>query len=226
MSISSPTPETALPSGRFAEAVARMRRRSRLILFLRKALPAAILMLGLVIAGWMVVRTIRAFLSDLTRSAAVIHVTNPRFYGQDDHGRSFVIAAREAQRSLRVASDVKLLDPDLKFAGAGDRSMHVTARVGHYEDATKRKSLQIDVAIVSGDGTTFHTQQAMIDIRSGAVVGNSPIQGSGPLGQIQASSYAIYHNGSEAVFKGQVHAHLIPRSDERPGREARTDETR
>jgi lipopolysaccharide export system protein LptC len=206
-------PERALPADRFAAEVERMRRRSRLIHFLRKALPAAILLLGLVMAGWMVDRTIRSFLSGLTRSAAVIHVTNPHFVGQDKHRRAFEIAAREAQRSLRVVSDIKLIAPEIKFAGAGDRSIQVSAKQGVFDEPAKRVSLEGDVTIVSGEGTTFHTQKALIDIPNGSVVGNSPVQGSGPLGQIQASSYAIYHNGAQAVFTGQVHAHLTPRRD-------------
>jgi lipopolysaccharide export system protein LptC len=213
MSISSPTPEEVAAPQRFADAVARMRRRSRLIHVLRLALPGSILMLGLVLGGWLLVGSVLNLLSDLTRAATVIHMTNPRFYGQDDHGRDFVVSAREAQRSLRVSADIKLIGPDLSFAGTGQRSMRVTAQQGLYEDATKRVSLQGDVVVVSGDGTTFHTQQALINMKDGSVVGNSPVQGSGPLGQIQASSYAIKNKGAEALFVGQVHAHLTPRQD-------------
>jgi lipopolysaccharide export system protein LptC len=211
MSISSPTPDQVSRPDRFAGAVAKMRRRSRLIHFLRKALPATILALLLVLSGWVVVRSVLTFLSDLGHAATVIHMTNPRFYGQDDHGRNFVVAAREAQRSLRVSADIKLIGPDLKLAGNGDRSMEVRARQGLYEDATKRVSLQGDVHVVSGDGTTFDTQLALIDMKTGTVMANSPVKGSGPLGQITASSYAIYDRGARAVFTGQVHAHLTPR---------------
>jgi lipopolysaccharide export system protein LptC len=216
MSISSPTPEDVLAPPRFAEAVARMRRRSRLIHFLRKALPVAIIALSLVLSGFMVAKTILRLLSDLTQSTE-IHMTNPHFYGQygkdEEHRRSFEIAASEARRSLRLSTDVKLTNPDVKLAGTGDRSMRITARSGVYDEATKRVTLQGDVTVVSGDGTTFHTQQALVDTHARSVVGNSFVQGSGPLGQIQASSYAITNNGAEAVFTGQVHAHLTPRRD-------------
>ena len=72
-------------------------------------------------------------------------------------------------------------------------------------------SLIGDVKVTTGDGTTFRTQRALIDMRAGTVIGNSPVQGSGPLGQIQASSYAIYDRGAQVVFTGQVHTHLIQR---------------
>lgn len=211
MSTSSPTPEVLSRSDRFAAAVARMRRRSRLIHFMRRALPAGIIALVLVLVGWMAVRSVLSLLSDLSRAAAVIHMTNPRFFGQDDHGRNFVVAAREAQRSLRVQADVKLIDPDIQLSGTADRSMQAKAKQGVYEDTTKRVSLQGDVRIAGGDGTVFTTQQALVDMKSGTVSGNSPVQGSGPLGQISASSYAIYDRGARIVFTGQVHAHLTPR---------------
>jgi lipopolysaccharide export system protein LptC len=211
MSISSPTPERYSRPARFAQAIARVRRRSQLILLLRKALPAAIAAVFLVLIGWVLARSIMTALSDLTRAASVIHMTNPRFYGQDDHGRSFVVAAREAQRSLRGPEDVRLTDPELKLAETGGRSFEVAAKLGLYDGVTHRVSLQGDVRVSTGDGTTFRTQQALIDMKSGTVSGNSPVQGTGPLGQINASSYAIYDRGAQAVFTGQVHAHLIPR---------------
>jgi lipopolysaccharide export system protein LptC len=211
MSISSPTPEEFARPARFTEAIAEVRRRSRLILLLRRALPAAIAAVFAVLIGWVLVRTVLTALSDLTRAAAVIHMTNPHFYGQDDHGRNFVVAAREAQRSLRVTGEIRLTEPDLKLAGTGGRSFAVSARQGVYDDASHRISLQGDVRVSTGDGTTFRTQQALIDMRSGTVSGNSPVQGAGPLGQINASSYAIYDRGAQAVFTGQVHAHLVQR---------------
>jgi lipopolysaccharide export system protein LptC len=211
MSISSPTPEEFSRPARFAEAIARVRRRSRLILLLRKALPAAIAAVFAVLIGWVLVRSVLTALSDLTRAAAVIHMTNPHFYGQDDHGRSFVVSAREAQRSLRIAGDIRLTGPDLKLAGTGGRSFEVAAGQGIFQETTQRMSLLGDVRVSTGDGTTFRTQQSLIDMRSGTVTGNSPVQGSGPLGQISASSYAIYDRGAQIVFTGQVHTHLIQR---------------
>jgi hypothetical protein len=103
MSISSPTPEEFSRPARFSRAIAQVRRRSRLILLLRRALPAAIAAVFAVLIGWVLVRSVLTALSDLTRAATVIHMTNPHFYGQDDHGRDFVVSASEAQRSLRLA---------------------------------------------------------------------------------------------------------------------------
>ena len=99
-------------------------------------------------------------------------MTNPHFYGQygqEDHRRDFVVAAREAQRSLRASADIKLIAPDVKLAGDGDRSMRVTADSrDFYEDDDQALSLQGDVAVDSGDGTTFATQQALVDMRNRA----------------------------------------------------------
>jgi lipopolysaccharide export system protein LptC len=211
MSISSPTPEEFSRPARFSRAIAQVRRRSRLILLLRRALPAAIAAVFAVLIGWVLVRSVLTALSDLTRAATVIHMTNPHFYGQDDHGRDFVVSASEAQRSLRLAGVIRLTNPDLKLAGADGRSFAVAARQGIYEETTHRITLQGDVRVATGDGTTFRTQQALIDMRAGTVSGNSPVQGTGPLGQINASSYAIYDRGAQAVFTGQVHAHLVQR---------------
>lgn len=210
MSISSPTPEPRARTAR-AEAIAQWRRRSRLIHFLRKALPAAMAALGLVLVGWIGAKSLMASLSELARAGAVIHMTNPHFIGQDDHGRSFVVSAREAQRSTKATAQIRLTEPDLKLAGTGGRSLEASARQGIYDDPTRRVALQGDVRFATGDGTVFRTQQALIDMRNGTVTGNSPVEGTGPLGQIRASSYAIYDRGAQVVFDGQVHAHLVQR---------------
>jgi lipopolysaccharide export system protein LptC len=190
----------------------RWRRRSRLIHFLRKALPAAMAAVVLLMVGWVGFNSLRAAFSDLMRAGTVIHMTNPQFFGQDDHGRNFMVAAAEAQRTVRNgATTIILTSPHLKLAGTGGRAIEVVARQGTFDDPTQRVKLQGDVHVSTGDGTTFRTQLAVIDMRTGEVVGDSPVEGSGPLGQIRASSYAIHDRGAHAVFDGQVHAHLVQR---------------
>jgi len=43
----------------------------------------------------------------------------------------------------------------------------------------------------------------VVDTNTGVVTGDKGVQGRGPLGTIDASSYAIYDQGQRVVFSGQ-----------------------
>jgi lipopolysaccharide export system protein LptC len=43
----------------------------------------------------------------------------------------------------------------------------------------------------------------VVDTDTGVVTGDKGVQGRGPLGSIDASSYAIYDQGQRVVFNGQ-----------------------
>ena len=45
-------------------------------------------------------------------------------------------------------------------------------------------------------------EEAVVDTETGIVTGSRGVQGSGPLGTVNASSYAIYEQGERVVFSG------------------------
>jgi lipopolysaccharide export system protein LptC len=220
MSIFSPTPE-ALPKAstpgatsgadqaRATIALAKWRRRSRLIHFMRRALPAGIGLLLLVLVGWVLVKS-WLILPFNPGSLGVIRVVNPHYVGRDDHGRSYAIDAQEAQKNIG-GGDIRLTEPRLQLITGQNRSLAVRARYGAYDDVAQQVVLKGDVRIASADGTEFRTELARIDVRTGNASANSPVHGVGPLGEITASSYAIWDRGARAQFIGQVHARLQPR---------------
>ena len=53
-----------------------------------------------------------------------------------------------------------------------------------------------------GSGFDLVTPEAVVDTETGIVTGSKGVQGSGPLGTINASSYAIYEQGDRVVFSG------------------------
>lgn len=183
------------------------RRRSQLIRFFRKALPAAIAVTVLALLGWVGIKQVMLGLENLRVRDDVVRMVNPRFYGQDEQGRAFVLGAREAQRG--GGEQIRLDDPMLRLGTAGGKPTEITAKKGLYDEENRSVRLTGDVKVNdAGSGFRFRTGEAKIDTRSGVISGNAPIQGQGPLGQISASSYAIYDEGARVVFKGGVRARL------------------
>lgn len=192
---------------RVHRAMSAWRRRSQLIRFFRKALPAAIAATVLALLGWVGIKQVLLGLEDLRVKGDNVRMVNPRFYGQDDKGRAFVLGAREAERGQ--AEQISLVDPMLRLGRAGAKSTEITARKGLFDEKNRSVRLTGDVKVNDANsGFNFRTGEAKIDTRSGVISGNAPIQGQGPLGQISASSYAIYDEGARVVFRGGVRARL------------------
>lgn len=189
---------------RVSEAMAAWRRRSRLIRFWRRALPALIAVVLVSLFGWVVVRSILADVQDLRGDGAVIRMSNPRFFGQDDRGRSFMLGAREAARSPNAYQNVGLTDPVLRLDTDSAEPTVITAKTGAFDEKTQDVVLRGGVKVEGGPSEfAFTTEEARIDADSGVIRGDKPVVGSGPIGEIRASSYAIYDRGGRIVFRGR-----------------------
>ena len=74
---------------------------------------------------------------------------------------------------------------------------------GTYDEAQRKVIIGPNVRISDGgSGFTLTTPEAVVDTRTGVVTGSKGVQGTGPLGTINASSYAIHDQGERVVFQG------------------------
>jgi lipopolysaccharide export system protein LptC len=206
-----PAPGRELSPGarRRAEEMARWRRRSQKIQFYRRALPWAMLAIVLAVAGWV---GLRAFLTarqaDLAAATSAIHMTNPKFYGRDDKGRSFQLSAKDAVRDLKDSNLITLTAPGMMLDTGSSQPVKVQGGQGVYRDDTKVLQLSGGVTAQDGRGLHFKSDSATVDTRAGVVHGEKNVTGQGPLGQIAASSYAVEDGGDRILFTGGVRSHI------------------
>jgi len=194
-------------SDRRAE-IARWRRRSRLIRTLRIALPIVIGLIVVALVGEVVWRNITALPTPQKEARTAIRLVNAKLVGRVKDGRGFVIGARQAIRDEHDYQAISLMEPVLLIGGGLANEAQMSARIGSYNERDKLLRLRGDVRIVDGKGHSFASQEAIIDMRTGAVVGQSQVQGDGPLGQLNAKSYSVQDKGDRLVFKGGVHARI------------------
>ena len=135
-------------------------------------------------------------------------MTNPKFYGRDEKGRSFQLTATEAIRSTGDANRVTLSAPGMRLDVGGANPMAVTGGRGVYREDTKVLRLDGNVRMKDGRGTDLASPEAVVDTQSNVVRGEKGVTGTGPLGAITASSYAIYDGGDRVVFSGGVRSHI------------------
>ena len=187
---------------RVAETAEAFRARARRVRLLRRILPAIILILAGGTVSWIALRTV---MSDVERKAGAsneVRLDNPMFHGQDAQGRSFVIGARGAVRDPQTGH-FRLVGPALKLNLGGRKVTELTADGGTYNQVAKTVTIGPNVRIADGgSGFTLVTPEAVVDTSTGIVTGDKGVQGTGPLGTVNASSYAIYEQGDRVVFSG------------------------
>ena len=187
---------------RIAATARAFRARSRRVRLLRRVLPVAIVVLAGGTISWIVLRSV---ISDVERKAGAtreVTLENSRFLGQDAQGRSFVVGFERAVRDADTGR-FRLVGPALRLNLGGRKVTTLTADGGVYDEATKTVTIGPNVKISDGgSGFDLVTPEAVVDTDTGVVTGTKGVQGSGPLGTVSASSYAIYEQGERVVFSG------------------------
>ena len=187
---------------RIAATARAFRARSRRVQLLRRVLPVAIIVLAGGTVSWIVLRSV---ISDVERKQGAtreVTLEKSRFLGQDAQGRSFVIGFERAVRDAETGR-FRLVGPALRLNLGGRKVTTLTADGGVYDEAGKTVTIGPNVRISDGgSGFTLVTPEAVVNTSTGVVTGSKGVQGSGPLGTVNASSYAIYEQGERVVFSG------------------------
>jgi lipopolysaccharide export system protein LptC len=208
---------TPLPAGdapamdpqRLVKAMERWRRRSRLIRFWRVALPLLMLMIAGGVLALVVVNTFfgggRALEKDQD-----IRMLSPKFFGRNHSGSPYTVTSKDAVRDPAHMERIMLTQPHMVQQSLnGDPPTVIDADTGIYNENTHMLALDTHVRINNFKDGAFVSEHALVNTDEGTVDGQSPVSGSGPLGQITASSYAILDNGDHIVFMGNVKTHLV-----------------
>lgn len=188
--------------------IARWRRRSRIIRSLRIVLPVVIGLMVLGLVGEVVWRNMIELPTPQKEARTAIRLVNAKLVGRVKDGRGFEIGARQALRDENDYQSIGLMEPILVIGEGQPNEARMTARIGVYNERDKLLRLRGGVRIVDGKGHSFASQEAIIDTRTGEVVGQSQVQGAGPLGQLNAKSYSVQDKGDRLIFKGGVHARI------------------
>lgn len=187
---------------RLATAAAAWRKRSRRVRLYRRVLPILILVLAGGALTWTVFRTVMSGVERKASQSEEVALEAPMFRGQDAEGRTFLIGAQGAVRDP-ATGNFRLNGPALRLNLGGTKVTELTADAGVWQVNDERVVIGPNVKISDGgSGWTLVTSEAVVDTETGIVTGDKGIRGSGPLGSISASSYAIYEQGERVTFSG------------------------
>jgi len=184
------------------------RAHSRFVRLLRLALPLVMLGVLIVLAALVVQHAMKRQAAAHQDASTPIRMTNPHFFGRDNQGRAFTLGAQQAERDERTLQVVLLRFPSLTLDVGGVHPSTLTADSGVYHENTRMLLLRGHVHGANAANERFATDQAVVNTKTGAVVGPKSMAAQTNQGSVQSNSYDVFNKGETVVFKGGVHARL------------------
>jgi len=113
------------------------RTHSRLVRFLRIALPLLMILVIGALAGLIAAHAIKRQAAAHQDAVTPIRMVNPHFFGRDNHGRAYTLGAQQAARDEQAFQRVLLQKPTLVLDVDGPRPSTLTADSGVYDEDTR-----------------------------------------------------------------------------------------
>ncbi len=132
--------------------------------------------------------------------ATSVTVLKPRWEGRDSNDGVYVITAETAHRRRENPSLIDLVMPTL----VDQASTKVQAREGVYDRQEEVLDLAGDVVMTDAAGYTFRADKSRMYVRENRVVGQTPLEGVGPVGEVRADAYEVMDGGDRIVLTGNV----------------------
>ncbi len=181
---------------------------SRFVATMKVVLPALAVAIILLVLVWPRIvpedSRFRIGLSELGPGAADnLSMVNPRFQGRDNRDRPFTIVA---QKATQVADDTKRITldrPEADITLADGAWVALTADSGVYHRQDKTLDLRGHVSLFHDQGFEMHTTRVQIDLASAAAHSDSPVEGHGPAGTLNAQGFRVRDQGQTIVLTGK-----------------------
>lgn len=186
------------------------RRHSRLVRFLRIALPLAVVFItvGMSLLTWFnplrMLATLPVNVDDLVVSGSKITMEQPRVNGFTKDQRAYEFTAKAAAQDLTKPDIVELKSINAKVEMQDKSTMTMIADTGVYD--TKKETLQLvgNILLTSTNGNTGKLTEATVDVRKGNVVSDRPVELEMLQGILNANRLEVVDSGTLIRFHGGV----------------------
>lgn len=166
-----------------------------------------IVMIGLVLVGTMIenylpssgLRLPAAF-SGLVINGTKITMQQPRMTGYTSDNRAYEFRANAAEQDITKPDLVNLERIRAKMAMADKSTVHLWADTGVYDTKSDMLTLNHHIRLVSTTGYEARLRQAVVDVRQGNVVSDTPVWVKLLDGDLNAKHLQIIDKGDLVVF--------------------------
>jgi lipopolysaccharide export system protein LptC len=191
-------------------------RHSRLVGFLRFAIPAGIVAIVsiLVVATFFnPFRLIAAFPIDpgkISLSGTKIVMELPRLNGFTSDSRPYELTARTAAQDLTKPDILELKDVDAQVELKDGQHVTITSPNGVYDTKGELLKLNDRITVNSTSGYEGDLSEATINVATGNIVSESPVKLKLPNGLLNANRLEVMENGALILFSGGVEMTVNP----------------
>lgn len=193
-------------------AFARASRHSRIVKFLKLALPFSALA---IVAGFGLVATQARMVPDLDVSAVALKdgkivMNNPKMNGVTSDNQPYTVEATRALQSASDVNDVELEGILARIPFGSGATAQVEAPVGHLDNTKQVLKLTGGFNMTTSDGMVAKLQDAVFDFRARSLKTAMPVDITRAGTHIQADSMIITNGGASLVFEKRVRMVLLP----------------
>jgi lipopolysaccharide export system protein LptC len=178
---------------------------------LRVVLPTLMIAVVGALAGLVTAHALKRHAAAHREVSVPVRMSNPHFFGRDQHGRAFAIRATQAARDEQALQTVLLEKPALTLNVGSPKPSTLTADTGVYHEDTNLLLLRGHVRADNAQTSTFATDVAEVNTKTGAVSGPKTLSSQSAAGDIQSDSFDIYDKGARVILRGDVHGRLNAR---------------
>jgi lipopolysaccharide export system protein LptC len=185
-------------------------RHSRFVRLLRTAIPvtiAGVFALLIVAAYFNPFRVFARLPIDpgkIVLSGTRITMESPRVAGFTNDARPYEVTARAASQDITKPDIVDLEDIHAKVQMQDKVLVEMRANSGVYESKLDRLKLDHEIVLTSTSGYAGHLREAVIDVKKGSIVSQSPVELKMLNGTLNANHLEVDDRGDVIRFGGGV----------------------
>lgn len=211
----------AAPAGRSRAEQARRayvaaRRHTRLVRFLRKAIPigAVISFIILIVAPFAnPFRQAGVSIGAVRMDGTRVTMESPRLSGHRRDNRPFEVTAAAATQDIRRPTIIEMEEMTANMVSSDNRKLRLTASRATYDTQREQLQLRQGVRIRTEGGQEADMTSADVDFKAGTVRSREPVEVRLQDMQVRAEALDIADSGAIITFSGRVTAII----DERGG---------
>ncbi len=208
--------QTSAPAARktpTALAFERERRHSRRVRMLKVALP---LSAALMVAGLVAHSAMTSFegtsidVSGVGIQDGELVMTHPKLDGYTKDDKPYSMSAARAVQDLSDAQKIELEDINAKLPLDNDGWAKINAATGTFDRGANTLDIDSPLTVRRHDGAVVHLQSAKVDIGSGQIESDKPVEIDMSGSRIAANSITVTDHGNVMTFKDRVRVTLTP----------------
>lgn len=186
------------------------RHHSRVVRLLRVAIPAAIvaMLVGAFLVSYFnparMLKALPVNLDNLVVSGTKITMEKPRLSGFTKDQRAYEFTAEAAAQDLTKPDLVELRNIDARVKMQDNSTMKMLALTGLYD--TKKETLKLEQQILLSSDTGYKGRltEAVVDVRTGNVISDKPVELEMLQGVLNAKRLEITNSGEVIRFENGV----------------------